>query len=441
MRLNPGLSAPLSSPPVPPRKPAIIFIFITLLLDVLGFGLLIPVTPHLVERLQAAHGIAGNAETAAPTYAWLIATYAIMQFLFAPAMGSLSDRFGRRPVILISLFGSGLDYFAMAFAPSVPWLFLTRALNGLSGASMTTAQAYIADVTPPEKRAAGFGMIGAAFGLGFILGPLMGGVLGAPSIHIPFTSLTWHGDVHYPFYAAGGITLLNWLYGFFVLPESLPPDRRTPTFDASRANPVGALIGIARYPLVIGMAFAMFFLNTAQFALHSTWVLYTGTKFKWDELKVGLSLFAVGLGSAIVMAGLARRIVPALGERRSLMIGLTIGVLSYIGYAAVPEGWMMYVIIAFGSLGGITMPAWQSLITRTVRPDEQGRVQGALSSISSISQVVGPVMGGNIFAWSISARMTTPIPGLVFYACALLGAIGAGIAAWAVYRAPKVQPA
>jgi DHA1 family tetracycline resistance protein-like MFS transporter len=274
------------------------FIFITLLLDVLGFGLLIPVAPRLIEHITG-----WDDAQVAPVVGWLGATYAAMQFFFAPALGLLSDRFGRRPVILIALFGSGLDYFAMSLANTLPILFITRAINGLSGASFTVASAYIADVTPPEKRAAGFGMIGAAFGLGFVFGPLIGGFLGDPDHWLPFVG---HGDVRYPFYAAGILTLCNWLYGFFVLPESLPRERRG-HFTLARANPVGAFHGLGRYPMVAALAAAFFFSNLAQFGLHATWVLYLKHRFDWSPRAAGLSLFAVGLCAAIVQGGLAAR--------------------------------------------------------------------------------------------------------------------------------------
>jgi MFS transporter, DHA1 family, tetracycline resistance protein len=418
-------------PPVPSlanRKPAISFIFITLLLDVLGFGLLIPVGPRLVEKLQAGTLAPGtNPEAAAaPIVAMLAATYAFMQFVFAPLLGMLSDRFGRRPVLLVSTFGSALDYIAMALAPTIPWLFVTRAVNGLSGASMTAASAYIADVTPPEKRAAGFGIIGAAFGLGFILGPLLGGVLGSPRVHIPFIG---PGDVHYPFYAAAGVTMLNWLYGYFVLPESLPKELRRPP-NLARANPVGALLTLSKYPFVLIMAGSFFALNLAQFSLHTTWVLYTKHRYAWDELAAGLSLFAVGLGSAIVQGGLTRVLIPKLGEPRALLVGLSLGIAAYTIYGASSQGWMIYLGIAVGAIAGIGMPAAQSLITRSVPPDQQGTIQGGMTSLQSVANILGPLMGGGIFAYSISDDVN--LPGLVYFNAAFLALLGLGIAAWAL---------
>lgn len=405
-------------------RPAIGFIFFTLLLDVLGFGVIIPVAPRLVQSLLN-NGAGGNEEQAAHIVGALAATYAVMQFFFSPILGALSDRFGRRPVLLIAIFGSGLDYFAMSLAPSILLLFITRAINGISGASMTVASAYIADITSPQKRAAAFGMIGAAFGLGFILGPLMGGILG-------------EYDIRLPFYVAGGLTFLNWLYGFLVLPESLPLDRRA-TFSLKRANPIGAFRGMGRYPLVVGLAAALFLLNTAMFMLHSTWVLYTAHRYAWTPRDVGISLACVGLGAAFVQAGLARRIIPAIGERASLLVGLGIGTLAYIGYGAAPQGWMIYVIIAFASLGGIAGPAGQAMITRTVSPTEQGAIQGALTSLQSVANIIGPLLGTGVFAFFISDKAPLYVPGASFFVSALLSVLG-GLVAFMATRHWHPQP-
>lgn len=411
---------------MPSHKPAVRFIFLTLLLDVLGFGLIIPVAPRLVEQLG------GGTEADAARYVGLLAaTYSAMQFLFAPVLGVLSDRFGRRPVILIALLGSGLDFLAMGFAQSLPVLFITRAINGLSGASFTVGSAYIADVTPPEKRAGAFGMIGAAFGLGFVLGPLLGGFLGDEKLVLP---LLGHGNIRYPFYAAGLLTLINWCYGMFVLPESLPRERRG-HFTLARANPIGALFGLVRYPLVAGLAGSLFLVNLAQFALHATWVLYTKHRFEWTPRDVGLSLFAVGIGAALVQGGLARKVIPALGEKRSLLISLALAVLVYAAYGAATHGWMMYVAIAVGALCGIGQPAAQAMITRTVRPYEQGSIQGALASGQNIANIVGPLIGATVFAYSISPGAGPfKVPGMVFFVGAGLTALGWVAAAWAVSR-------
>jgi DHA1 family tetracycline resistance protein-like MFS transporter len=411
------------------HTPALRFIFITLMLDVLGFGLLIPVAPKLVESLL--HGGAGGTEAeAAPIVAGLQSTFYAMTFAFAPALGVLSDRVGRRPVILISLFGSGLDYLAMALTPTISFLFVTRVINGLTGASFSAASAYVADVTPPERRAAGFGMIGAAFGVGFVIGPVIGGMLGAIHIRLPF-------------YAACALTFVNWLYGVFVLPESLPPERRAP-FRWRRANPVGAFYSLGKYPLVLGMAVALFLLNMAQFALHATWALSMQYRFDWDPLHIGLSLMVVGLGAAVVQGGLTRKIVPALGEKRSLILGLAMGILAYIAYGAATEGWMIYTIIAIASLGAIAQPAGQALITEEVLPTEQGTIQGALASLMSIAGIIGPLVGGWTLAYFITEpppfpESPIPLAGANFYVSALIAGLGWLAAAWALRHHGEVR--
>ncbi|MFT3685448.1 MAG: TCR/Tet family MFS transporter [Phycisphaerales bacterium] len=405
-------------------KPAVGFIFITLLLDVLGFGLLIPVAPSLVKSLL--HGGAGGTDKeAAPYVAALMATFYTMSFLFAPLLGVLSDRFGRRPVILIALLGSGLDYFAMALAPTLPWLFATRIVNGLSGASMTVASAYVADVTPPQKRAAAFGMIGAAFGLGFVIGPWMGGQLSAI-------------DIRAPFYAAGALTIVNWLYGMFVLPESLPLERRSPV-KIARCNPVGAYAHVAAYPLVLGLAVSLFLLNMAQFGLHATWALYTGHRYGWDAKHIGWSLFAVGITAALVQGGLARKLIPRLGEPRALLIGVGIAVLAYFGYGLAPEGWMVYCIVAVASLGGIAQPACQAIITAQVGPMQQGTIQGALTSMQSVAGIMGPLIGGWAFSHFITDDPRMIQNGAPFFVSGTLGVVGLVIAAYTMKAWPPPE--
>jgi DHA1 family tetracycline resistance protein-like MFS transporter len=319
-------------------------------------------------------------------------------------------------VLLLSMFGSGLDYFAMTLVPSVGWLFITRALNGMSGASISVASAYIADVTAPEKRAAAFGVIGAAFGIGFVVGPLLGGWLG-------------DYDLRYPFYAAGTLTILNGCYGLFVLPESLPPDRR-----ATRTirNPLAALSILGQYPLALRLAGSLFLVHTAQFALHVTWALYTAHRYGWKSFEIGLSLCAVGLGAVVVQGGLARRIVPKLGEPRSLLLGLFIGILAYLGYALAPAGWVIYATIAIASLGGIAGPACQSLITRTVRGDQQGAVQGGLSAVQNLANIAGPLIGSAVFAWSIDPANTSAPAGSVYLVSAALAVGSFLVALWSL---------
>ena len=399
-------------------RPTLAFIFITLLLDVLGIGLIIPVAPKLVAQVQGLP-IAGAESQTSIAVGFLATTYAAMHFIFAPILGSLSDRFGRRPVILISLLGSGIDYFVAAMAPSLAWLFITRAINGISGANITACSAYIADVTPPEKRAAGFGLIGAAFGLGFVLGPLAGGLLGDPATPLPFVG---HGDVRSPFFFAGGLTLLNWLYGYFVLPESLPPDLRRP-FSWKKANPLGALRWMSHHRVVATLAVTLFLLNVAQFALHATWVLSMGMRFAWGPREVGLSLFVVGLSSAVVQGGLARKIIPALGERACLTAGVVIGIFAFAGYGLAPEGWMIYAIIAAASIGGVAGPAAQGIVSKAVPPTEQGLLQGALAGLQSVAGVLGPLLGAGAFRYFTAESAPISLPGAPFLAGSVLSLI------------------
>jgi DHA1 family tetracycline resistance protein-like MFS transporter len=405
-------------------KPALAFILVTVMLDVLGFALLIPIAPRLVESLL--HGGNGGTDAeAAPMVSLLMTTWYGMSFLFSPTLGSISDRVGRRPVLLISLFGTGVDFFAQAISPNLTWLFVTRAINGLSGASMTVANAYVADITPPQKRAGAFGMLYAAFGLGFVIGPLLGGWLGDPTKVIP---LVGHGNIRFPFYVAGTLTLLNWLYGLFVLPESLPRERRS-HLKWSRMNPVGAYGALGHYPLVLKLAAVWFFVNMAQFGLHATWVLYTKHRYQWESMEVGASLAVVGICAIIVQGGLARRIIPAIGEKRAMIFGLAMATLTYMGYGLARHGWVIYVIIAVASTGGIWQPAFQSLITRTVRPDEQGAVQGTLSSLMSVAGIIGPLLGGTAFNWFVNDDF---LQGAPFFVSSLLCVIALAIALWSL---------
>ena len=386
---------------VTPRRPALSFIFFTLALDILGIGLIIPILPRLVETLRG-----GDIAAASGTFGLLAALYSLMQFLCAPLLGSLSDRFGRRPVILASLLGSGLDYFVLAFAPNLAWFFVGRVIAGATGANFAVAAAYIADVSPPEKRAANFGLIGAAFGLGFIAGPALGGVLGDVGLRVPFL-------------VAGGLTLVNWLYGVFVLPESLAPENRR-AFSWARSNPVGAVLDLRRHPVVFGLTGTYFILNLAHQTLPATWVLYTKHRFDWTVGQTGYSLALVGLTAALVQGGLTRVLVPRLGERKAATLGLAISAAAFTGYGLATEGWMMYALIVVGSLGGITGPAVQGLISRSVGADEQGGVQGALSSLASVAGILGPPLSTTLFSHFISDGAQPKVPGAAFFSSALL---------------------
>ncbi|MFT4641477.1 MAG: DHA1 family tetracycline resistance protein-like MFS transporter [Verrucomicrobiales bacterium] len=402
------------------RKPALGFIFVTLVLDILGLGLIVPILPKLVETMQS-----GGLSEAAHTYGFLIALYALMQFLFAPLLGSLSDRFGRRPVILVSLLGGGLDYFLLAYAPNLSWFVVGRIIAGITGANYAAAAAYIADVSPPEKRAANFGLIGAAFGLGFIIGPTLGGWLGDINLRLPFI-------------VAGCLTLLNWLFGLFVLPESLGDENRR-SFSWKRSNPVGALLDLKRYPMVLGLSWTYFLVSVAHQVFPATWVLYTGYRFGWGPKEIGLSLGFVGVMAALVQGGLTRVIIPKLGEQRAAILGLVISVLSYICYGLASEGWMIYATIVWGSLGGLSTPAVQSLVSRNVGADEQGGVQGALTSLTSVAGILGPPIATGLFGYFISEQAPILLPGAAFFFAGLLVVI-AILLAKRSFRSPLKSP-
>ncbi|WP_210465849.1 TCR/Tet family MFS transporter [Rufibacter roseolus] len=377
------------------RKAALGFIFVTLLIDVIGFGIIIPVLPKLISEL-----IHGSLSEASLYGGWLMFAYSITQFLFSPVLGNLSDRFGRRPVLLFSLFGFGIDYILLALAPNIGWLFVGRIIAGITGASMTTATAYIADISTPEKRAQNFGMVGAAFGLGFIIGPVIGGVLGQFGARVPF-------------YAAAAITLLNWLYGFFILPESLAQEHRRP-FELKRANPVGSLLQLKRYPIIAGLVGSLIFVYIAAHATQSTWSYYTMEKFKWNEAWVGYSLGFVGLMVAIVQGGLIRYINPALGPKKSVYYGLALYALGFLLLAFATQEWMMFAFLVPYCLGGIAGPAIQGIISTQVPPNEQGELQGGLTSLVSATSIVGPPLMTNLFAYFTSRQAPVYFPGAPF---------------------------
>ncbi|MBX0289342.1 TCR/Tet family MFS transporter [Hymenobacter sp. HSC-4F20] len=383
-----------------PRKAALGFIFLTLLLDVTGIGIIVPVVPALIRHLTG-----GSVSEAARVGGWLVFAFAVMQFLFSPVLGNLSDRFGRRPVLLLSLLGFGLDYLLVAFAPNIGWLFAGRLIAGVMGASFTTASAYIADISAPEERAQNFGMVGAAFGLGFILGPLVGGVLGKYGHQVPFL-------------AAAGLTLLNVLYGYFVLPESLPLDKRR-TFEWSRANPIGSLKLLRRYPVITGLVASLLLTYVAAHATQSTWSYYVIEKFKWDEAWVGYSLAALGLLVAVVQGLLIRRINPLLGPKRSVFLGMLLYAVGFVLFAFASKGWMMFAFLVPYCLGGIAGPALQGIISGQVPPNEQGELQGALTSLMSVTSIVGPPLMTNLFSYYTGPKAPIYFPGAPF----VLGAV------------------
>lgn len=360
------------------KQAAIGFIFITMLIDITGWGIIIPVIPKLIQEL-----IHGDLSDAAKYGGWLTFAYAITQFVFAPLIGNLSDQYGRRPIILISLFGFSLDYLLLSFAPTITWLFVGRILAGITGASITTASAYIADVSTPENRAKNFGMIGAAFGLGFIIGPVIGGLLGQYGARVPF-------------YAAGVLCMVNFIYGYFILPESLSKENRR-KFDWKRANPVGSLLNLRKYPSILGLMSAVFLLYVASHAVQSNWSYFTMYQLHWDEKMVGISLGIIGLLVGIVQGGLIRWINPKLGNEKSIFFGIALYAIGMFLFAFATQSWMMFVFLIPYCLGGIAGPAMQSVISGAVSPSEQGEIQGTMTSLMSASAIIGPPLMSMLF--------------------------------------------
>ena len=367
----------------------------------LGIGIIVPILPELIKEFSG-----GSTAAAGRWFGVLAATYAVTQFVFAPILGSLSDRVGRRPVILISLLGLGIDYIIMGLAPSMGWLFVGRLVAGVMGASITTANAYIADVSEPDVRARNFGFVGVAFGLGFIFGPAIGGLLGGI-------------DLRLPFFASAALALVNFLYGVFVLPESLPPEKRD-AFSWRKANPIGSILVLRSYPLVSGLAVAFVFITLAQRGLETVWVLYTGHKFGWDELANGLSLALVGLMAALVQGGLVQPVIKRIGERRAVLCGIVLAVITYLGYGLATAGWMLIAFIIFGSIGGVAGPAIQSLVAGSVDPQDQGKVQGGIQSLMSLTSILSPlIFTAGLFSYFTSPAAPFQLPGAPF----LLGAV------------------
>lgn len=394
------------------KQAAIGFIFITLLIDVIGFGIIIPVMPKLIQQM-----IHGDISDASRWGGYLLFAYAGVQFLFAPVLGNLSDKYGRRPVLLISLFGFGLDYLFLAFAPSIGWLFLGRVIAGITGASFTTATAYIADVSTPETKAKNFGMIGAAFGMGFIIGPVIGGLLGG-------------FGPRFPFVVAAILTLLNWLYGFFVLPESLSLENRR-EFDWKRANPIGSLKAIQKYPALSGLVVSFGLIYLASHAVQSNWSYYSIYKFNWHEREVGISLGVVGICVAIVQAGLMKKSLQLFGQEKSVYIGFLFYALGMVLFALASQGWMMYAFTIVYCLGGIAGPAIQGIISNQVAANEQGEIQGALTSLISLTSIIGPLMMTGLFSYFTSNKVAVKMPGIPFY----VGAVFMVVSAYMAYRA------
>jgi DHA1 family tetracycline resistance protein-like MFS transporter len=390
-------------------------------IDMVGLGMIIPVAPKLIAGL--AHV---NLSDAARYGGWLFFVYAAMQFLCAPLIGNLSDRFGRRPVLLLSLAAIGVDYAITGLAPTIGWLFLARTLSGMAGASYTTANAYIADVTAPEKRAQAFGLVGAAFSFGFIVGPAIGGLLGDYSARLPFL-------------VSAGLAFVNAGVGFFVLPESLAKENRR-KFEWWRANPLGALMALRRFPMVLGLCAMLVLMRIAHDANPATWTYYTMLKFHWTTEQVGLSLAAIGVALMVVYTWLTRVLIPKLGEVRAVYFGLASGAVAFLGYALSTQSWMLYVWIAVFSLFGLVMPALNAIMSKEVGPSEQGELQGAITSVGSLTSIVAPVAMSYLFAAFTGPSAPVYFPGAAFVAASLCLVLAAGVFAL-VKPKPVNQPA
>jgi DHA1 family tetracycline resistance protein-like MFS transporter len=385
----------------PAGKHALVFVVVTVLIDIIGFGLILPVLPRLLVELTG-----DTVNQAAIDGGWLAFVYAVMQFVCAPLLGNLSDRYGRRPVLLFAVGALGVDYIVMGFAPTLAWLFLGRTIAGIAGASFTPAYAYVADVSPPEKRAQSFGLISAAFGVGFILGPALGGLLGQLG---PRT----------PFFAAAALSLVYLVYGTFVLPESLPPEARRP-FEWRRANPLGTLLQMRKHPVVLGLLGALFLWMIAHQVMPSTWTFYTKFRFGWSEAMIGASLAAAGVVMAVSQATLMRVLVPRLGERRTALTGIAVASVGYFGYGIASASWMMFAWLATWSLGALVMPSTNALMSHRVEKSAQGELQGAVASLFGLSSIVGPPLMTQLFGRFSAPDAPLHLPGAAFFASTLL---------------------
>jgi DHA1 family tetracycline resistance protein-like MFS transporter len=390
---------------------AVPFILITILIDMLGIGIVVPVWPKVVTSMTG-----GDLSEGAWTYGVFIASYALMQFIFSPVLGNLSDAFGRRPVLLLSLFGSAIDYVILALAPNLTWLFAGRILAGITGANIAVANAYVADTSPIEQRARNFGLIGACFGIGFILGPVVGGALAAFGPRVPFV-------------AAAILTFSNFLYGVLVLPESHPKENRRP-FRWGHSNAWSAFRKISGYPLVAGLLLTLALDRLAHDAFPATWVLYVTYKFQWTELHIGLTLALVGVVVTVVQAGLTGPVVARIGERNALLAGLFINATACAMYGVLTHGWMIYAVIIYSGIAGIAGPSLQSLITKPVPLNEQGGLQGTLTSVQSVMMIIGPLIATGLFGYFTSERVPLKVPGAPFLASAVLVVIAVAVAAY-----------
>ena len=386
------------------KQAAVGFIFATILIDVIGLGIIIPVVPQLLQHLLNIADRSDISSISKPAM-YLTFIYAAMQFVFAPILGSLSDHYGRRPILLFSLIGFGLDYIFLAFAPTIGWLFVGRTISGITGASITTAAAYMADISDENTRAKNFGMIGAAFGIGFIIGPLLGGLLGEIGPRIPFL-------------VAAGLALINALYGYFILPESLDKEHRR-TFDIKRANPIGSLKNLNKYPAVFGLIISLLFIYIASHSVQSNWSFANISKFGWTPKMIGISLGIIGLLVGLVQGLLIRFINPKLGNEKSVYYGISLYALGLVLFAFASQTWMMFLFLVPYCLGGISGPALQALISSHVPKNQQGELQGSLTSIMSVTSIIGPLVMTSLFAYFTKPSNPIYFPGASF----LLGAV------------------
>jgi DHA1 family tetracycline resistance protein-like MFS transporter len=374
-------------------RAALTFVLLSVFIDSLGFGIIIPSLPGVIMELTGE-----PVSTAADWSGYLMAVYALLQFFMAPVFGNLSDRFGRRPILLGSLFAFGVDFLLTGLARSMIWLFIGRAFAGFFGASYSTAGAYIGDISDDSNRAKNFGFIGAAWGGGFTLGPVIGGFVAE------------HFDVRAPFFVAAALALANVAFGLFALPESLPVERRR-AFEWARANPFGAFKSLTHLPMIAGLLFALFLYQVAHDSLPAVWMFYTQHKFGWGPAETGWSLTFVGIMTVIVMAGLTGYAVPKLGERRAIVMGFTLMTLGFLGYALVPQGWMIYPALVIGSLGGIANPAMQSVMSKQAGPNSQGELQGAMASLTSIAAIISPIFMTQVFSYFSTPAAPVVFPG------------------------------
>ena len=398
--------------PRTPGKNALVFIAVTLLLDTIGFGLIIPVLPRLLEDITHE-----SVSRAAVYGGWLAFTYAAVQFFAAPVLGALSDRYGRRPVLLYSIGSLGIDYIVMGLAPSLGWLFLGRMVSGAAGASFSPAYAYVADVTPPEKRAQSFGIIGAMFGMGFIAGPAIGGLLGGFGTRAPF-------------FVAAAVSLVNFIYGIFVLPESLPVERRR-AFEWKRANPLGTLIQMRKHPVVFGLLTALFLYMVGHQVMPATWSFFTTYRFNWSPAMIGASLALTGVMSALSQATVLRLLVPRLGERRSALLGMTSMLIGYIGFSTASATWMMFAWLATMFFAAVAMPVTNALMSHRIEANAQGELQGAVASLYSLSAIVGPPLMSQLFGYFSSPAAPVHLPSAAFVASAILTIAAIGVYTYA----------